>query len=402
MGSRWTKIRDRAVIGNSTIRLRTRMSDCFVVWGALAVFGLGAHAQAGTIEARGIWMHPESQFSADPQIGRQEVREWVEKVAAANFNLILPWTRSEYLAALVDAEYQRVVPIAKWDALGEIVRAASEKGIQVHLWYSFTYYKSPGSPEFNVTHKGNTDWAARRIDELIPDSATGKTAPRRMEDMSPAYPAARSWQLDLIERALQRYPKLRGVHIEEPGYGYPGNDVNERFLQLFRQLYAFEATQSIDGAEAEDLKSLLMTDFMRRLRNHLVAKHPGMALSVNGGHAWRADRQLGRDWLSWARLGWLDYYGAQVYTTDLDVFRERTRTVLGDLAGLCPVYVGIGVEWSGGTNSIEMTLRQIAMARQMGVMGILLFHGKALDETYLAALKAGPFREGAAVPGSKR
>src|SRR4051812_10759890 len=51
-------------------------------------------------EVRAVWMHPDQQFASDPVKGKQEVRQFVNRIADANFNMILPWVTSEYLAAL--------------------------------------------------------------------------------------------------------------------------------------------------------------------------------------------------------------------------------------------------------------------------------------------------------------
>jgi len=377
-------------------------ATAIIVTSAMVILAVGAHGpmgEAATTEARGVWIHPESMFSGDAQVGRKQVREFIDKIAAANFNFVLPWTRSDYLVALKDTEYQKAVPIARWDAVGEIIKVATEKGLQAHLWYSFTHYKSGTSPEFDPRLGGNPEWAARRIDEIIPDRTTGRPSPRRMDSVSPAIPEARAWQLNLISAALQRYSYLKGLHIEEPGYGTSGYDANAKFLELFRETYKAEPTHNIDGPDSTELKARLTTQFMRNLRNILTERYPAITLSANGGFSWQADRRLGRDWMSWARMGWLGYYSPQIYQSNLDAFRTRAETVLRDLGPICPVYIGIGLAWSGGgSNTKETALKQIDIARQAGAKGVIFFSGKSLTEDYFAALREGPFREAAVMP----
>ena len=77
---------------------------------------------------------------------------------------------SGYLAAVADPALQSGVPNARWDALGELVRECVRRGLQVHPWYSFTYYKSPSSPEF----RAHPECRAVRLDELLPDPKTRK------------------------------------------------------------------------------------------------------------------------------------------------------------------------------------------------------------------------------------
>lgn len=353
-------------------------------------------------EFRAVWAHPEALFPADAEKGKAEVRRFVDRMADAHFNLILPWIRSEHVAALTDERYQATVPVAKWDALGELVTAAHGKGIAVEVWYSFTHYKSPESPEFNPKHGGDPSWAARRIDEFVPDKTTGQVVPRRMADLCVLHPGARDWELALIDRLLDRYPLLAGIHIEEPGYGYGGNCCCELCLQLFKTMYGGEATADIDGPQAEDLKCVGTTDFFRRLRTRMLKRNPKLVLSVNGGPLWKGDRKLGRDWRHWAEEGWMDDYEGQVYTPSREGFRKHVRTLIGDLGPSCPVAIGIGVKWSSGSNTMETVLNEIGIARELGAAGVALFSATDLTDDLLAALKAGPFKDTVPLPASQR
>jgi uncharacterized lipoprotein YddW (UPF0748 family) len=349
-------------------------------------------------EIRAVWMHPESQFSADPQKGKLEIHQFVERIVEANFNLILPWVRSEYVAALTDETYQKSIPIAKWDALGELIKVAHERGLQIHLWYSFTYYKTPSSPDFNSMHGGNPEWAARQIDELVPDKITGKVVPRRMANVCPLHPEAREWELNLIKRILERYPWISGVHIEEPGYSGVGNCVCDLCLSLFKSIYGFDETVDVNGPQAQDLKCVGTTAFVRQLRGWLKGKNSKLILSTNGGPSWQADRESGRDWKHWAQMGWLYFYTAQIYTINPEIFDARCQTIITDLGEDCLVSIGIAAQWSGGKNTTETVVKEIEIARRLGAKGVVIFSGQALTEEYLAALKAGPFSQAATLP----
>jgi uncharacterized lipoprotein YddW (UPF0748 family) len=152
-----------------------------------------ARIPAGTTEARGVWIHPEEIFDADPRKGGQQVRATVGRRAEAGFNLILPWTKVGYLVALEHSEYLAAHPTARWDAIGFLIDKSSRAGLDVHLWYAFTEYRSRTSPDFDPRVGGNLEWAARRIDELLPDPRTGGVTPRRWEDVCPQHPQARVW-----------------------------------------------------------------------------------------------------------------------------------------------------------------------------------------------------------------
>lgn len=340
-------------------------------------------------EARGVWMHLHG-FSADAGQGKKEVREAVKRLADANFNLIMPWVVSEYAAALTDTNYLSAAPNAKWDALGEVVREAHGRGMKVEIWYSFTYYKSPKSPEFNPKHGGDPAWAARSLTAL-----QNKTNP--MTDICPMHPEARQWELKQIESLLNRYTNVSGIHIEEPGFGYPQSCVCELCRSVFKNIHGKDLETMIDSSRAVDFRCIGTTEFVRELRERMDKRNPKPILSVNGGPFWRNDRSLGRDWKHWAELGWLDYYASQNYS-DLAGFTSYTQTILSDMPVACPIFVGIGVKWSGGETALPIVLQQIDYARSRGAKGILFFSAKALTDDYLNAFKAGPFKTPAVFP----
>src|SRR5205085_1816038 len=110
------------------------------------------------------------------------------------------------------------------------------------------------------------------------------------------------------------------------------------------------------------------------------------------------DRSLGRDWKHWAESGWVDFYASQNYSGDFAPFASMTTAIMGDLAGQCPVFVGIGIKWSGGATTVPVVMAQVQEARSKGAKGILFFSANSLTDDYLAALKEGPFRTPAAFP----
>jgi len=357
----------------------------------LLALGCAASGQSNSpsVEARGVWLHL-SDFSADAEQGKVQVRKAVKRLADANFNLILPWVVSEYVAALTDTNYLQIAPNAKWDALGELVREAHERGLKVHLWYSFTYYKSPRSPEFDPKHGGSPEWAARSLTAF-----NGKT--NLMTDVCSTRGESRLWELKLIESLLNRYPDISGVHIEEPGYGYPESCVCERCRLLFGK-YGKDLEKVINTLLAEDFRCQGTSLFIEELRKRMDKRNPKPILSVNGGPFWKNDRSLGRDWKHWAEVGLLDYYASQNYSSDFDTFKSYTQTILSDLPNTCPVFVGIGIKWSGGETPLPVALQQVDYARSRGAKGILFFSAKSLTDDYLNALKAGPFKTPAAYP----
>jgi uncharacterized lipoprotein YddW (UPF0748 family) len=343
-------------------------------------------------EVRAVWIHPENLFKAPEAEGRKLVRDAVARLASANFNLILPWVPSGLLAALESDLYKDAHPTARWDVLGVLIDEAAARGIPVEIWYAFTAYRNQASPDFDPRLGGNPQWAAVRLDEYRPDPKTGVKVPRRWNDCCPQHHAARRWQRELLLRICARYPKLGGVHIEEPGYDYPDNCLCDLCREVFEKLHGAPLIDRLATQEAENFRCLGTSAFITELRSALRERFPKLVFSANGGFNYRRERAQGRDWGRWARAGWLDYYAAQVYVSDTGKFRERLAMTMRDIGADCPVYAGLGFLWSTGKNTVAEILRQIEASRQLGVTGFALFHGGAFTPELLDALRAGPFR----------
>ncbi len=357
----------------------------------------GPAGPAGAGEVRGVWVHPEAQFAAEPARGRAQAADLARRLARAGFNLVLAWAPSTCLAAREHPRFLRYCPTAAWDALAEFTAQCRRRGLTVHLWYSPVAYKGPGSPEFQPDAGGDPAWAAVR--------RAGAPPPRQpaMSDLCPQHPGARAWTLDALEKALRRLPGLSGVHLEEPGYSRTGYCVCGLCRSLLAESFGPGwASLAAEGPEVAGLKCRALDALVFRLRRRLAAIRPGLMLSANGGTDWRADAGLGRNWRHWARAGWLDLYVAQDYKSDMAVFEARARQVLAQMGGAAPVALGLGVAWSGGRNRPGTVLAQIALARRLGAAGVVLFHARALSDELMAALASGPFRTPAALPTPAR
>lgn len=343
-------------------------------------------------EVRAIWIHPEQHIAAEEKQGKADIRAMVERFARANFNLLLPWTVSGYLAALDHPAYRADHPAAQWDYLATLIDEAAKLGLDVDMWYSFTDYRSPKSPEFDPALGGSTDWMARRLDEIDPRQTLMKLDDRHVDNVCPQHYQARAWMQAQLETTFQRYPNLHGLHIEEPGYGTRGYCVCPLCQSLFEQLHGRKLTKVLDTPTAEDFRTIGPSAFVEEIRQQLADRHPNMLLSANGGFDWRHDRIRGRDWGRWGASGWLRYFIPQVYVSDLAKFREQLSLTIADIGRACPVYAGIALDSTSGKLTIQQVIQQIEAARELGAPGISLFHGAAFSDEQLQAIQAGPFK----------
>jgi uncharacterized lipoprotein YddW (UPF0748 family) len=98
-----------------------------------------------------------------------------------------------------------------------------------------------------------------------------------------------------------------------------------------------------------------------------------------------------QDWRTWVDSGFLDALCPMAYTTDPEAFEAQIAAVRA-LAAFKPVWAGIGAY----RLSSRETINNIAIARRVGVNGIILFSYDSLvtppnGPEYLAAVGKAAF-----------
>ncbi|NLF68802.1 MAG: family 10 glycosylhydrolase [Candidatus Anammoximicrobium sp.] len=318
-------------------------------------------------ELRAVWCGlPKAK---EREAGLREIGETVRRVKQAGLNTLFIWTETLYLAALDQVELQQAEPRAAWDALGEMMRAARQHGLQVHAWYSPWIYKSPSRA---VELKEHPDWAAVNAQGVADN-----------DGICFVRPEVRQFQLDLLGRFLDRYPDLAGLHIEEPGFNWGADYCYcDHCQQLCRHWFGVDIRRDAAAKPVvHNLAAFMGSDFFARLRQLMIDKRPELWLSANGSGGDNPDWYIGRDWTTWAQRGYLDFYVPQVYTKDVDAFTQRGLKTKARL-GACDLATGLAVSWSSiypERQAADAIKAEIGAARLLGAKGFVLFH---LDHFY--------------------
>ena len=212
-----------------------------------------------------------------------------------------------------------------------------------------------------------------------------------------------SWQLDLLAKALDRYPQVSGFMWKSPGTTMRAIVFAIFAGRIFQELYGEPLVEHLDSLEAQDFRCLGTSAFMVEALPNASQAEPEIRAFNQREPDWRRDRRmLARDWARWAKMGWLDYYLSQTATTDTAVFKRELSQTLKDLNGDCAIFPVMFFTWSGGTNTVAESLRQIEAARELGAGGVFLFPVGSFTEELYAALRKGPFRLPAALPILRR
>jgi uncharacterized lipoprotein YddW (UPF0748 family) len=112
-------------------------------------------------------------------------------------------------------------------------------------------------------------------------------------------------------------------------------------------------------------------------------------LVINGSGGDNPDWHIGRDWTTWARRGYLDFYVPQLYTKSPETFaqqRQKTKLRMGD----CDLVTGMAASWSGiypERQAPKVIEAEIAAARELGAKGFVLFHLDHIQDGHLQAVR---------------
>ncbi|MEN6405326.1 MAG: family 10 glycosylhydrolase [Thermoguttaceae bacterium] len=323
-------------------------------------------------EVRGtVCMLPKG---GDREKGMQEIEAALDSYQSAGLNTVLIWVTSRYLATMDDPKLQKPDPTASWDALGEYLRAAKKRGIQVHAWYSPWIRKAiVGSVELEQ----HPEWAAL--------TTKGTLSPKK-DAVCFVRPEVRQYELDVLSKMMDRYPDFAGIHIEEPGYKWLDDycycDTCRAFCQ---ENFGLDIRKNLEASKptVHSLAAFMCTDFFIRLRKIMLDKRPDMWLSANGGYN-DAEWYIGRDWHTWARRGLIDFYMPQIYCRNVAAFTKRAAIAKESLAG-CDMIPILGITWQAVAPQKQpptLIQEEIAITRKLDAKGFFLFPARALDDTY--------------------
>ncbi len=316
--------------------------------------------------------------AADRKEGLREIEESLDRVKATGFNTLFVFVPSLYIAALDRAELQKDEPRAAWDEFGEIVKAAKKRNMQVHAWFSPWIYKD--KPR-GVELRDHPDWAA--VSSRGDADNSGLCFIR---------PEVRQFELDLIARFIDRYPDLAGIHIEEPGFNWGADYCYcDHCREFCNKWFGVDIRENPESAKPIlcNLAAFMSTDFFARLRQTMTEKRPGMWLSANGSGGKNPDWRIGRDWTTWAKRGYIDFYVPQLYTREVETFK-RLMSDTKSCLDTCDLVAGMAVSWSGiypERQDPKVIQAEIRAAEKLGAKGFVVYHLDHFRDEHFKAIR---------------
>jgi uncharacterized lipoprotein YddW (UPF0748 family) len=353
-------------------------------------------------ETRALWVVRTSLTSPD------RVHAMVAAAQAAGFNTLFVQVRGRGDAYYHSRVEPRAAALARqpagFDPLAQVIREAAAAGLAVHAWINISLVADATGIPTARKHvaQRHPEWLMLPR-ELVPSiGRMSPKDPRYVERLaswtrsnaaaveglytSPVHAGAVDHALDIVDDVIGRY-EVDGLHLDY--VRYPGLQFD--FSRTVLDTFAEGVTRSLPKRTSQELKRLArsnplvyvdrypaawqefrrarMTALLRRIGARVEARRPGTVLSAavvpDPGLA-RDSR--GQDWPSWMRQGLLDVICPMVYTTDSGTFRDQVASVLAASAGR-PVFAGVGAY----RLTAEQTVRHVALARDAGADGFVLF-----------------------------
>jgi uncharacterized lipoprotein YddW (UPF0748 family) len=285
---------------------------------------------------------------------------------------------------------------ATFDPLARVIERARAKSIEVHVWINVLlaagFAQAPAADHVVAQHP---DWvmvpksaAVEALQSHAPILRLVKDAAKKDPDvegyyLSPAVPAVGEHLEKVVREIVRGYP-VAGLHLDFIRYPNKDFDYSRAALTAFgirqKTKQPLQAALGSPGAYAEFRREAL-TALAARLAQAARQERQGLVISsaVVPDEA-TAFGQKFQDWPAWSARGILDAVVPMTYTTDSRVYREQL-TQARALVPAKPVWAGIG------TYRLPMdgTLEKIALARQAGANGVVLFSHESLQNTEKAA-----------------
>ncbi len=302
-----------------------RLSLVALVAILLSCSGCGKEVFTGKREARGVWMsrfeYTNDSSRANPEAGKQRIRDVFEQARRAKFNMIIFQVRGNgdafYRSAYEPWSQLLTGTLGQdpgWDPLQFAVEEAHRLGLELHAWVNtFPIWRGKTPPPESTPRSiylEHPEW-------LVCDSAG---TPMRLSDgyvnISPGVPAARQHVLNVATDIAQKYD-VDGIHFDY--IRYPEESTNRGYSHDSISVARFN---SIDG----NPKKLAWDHWQREQVNQFVADAYNtitqlkpwvkMSASVIGkyrGTGWTAYSAVYQDPRAWMELGKIDFIVPMVY-----------------------------------------------------------------------------------------
>jgi uncharacterized lipoprotein YddW (UPF0748 family) len=370
--------------------------------GALLLPGWRAEAARPLSELRGLWVIRTALVSP------QSVDRVVDEAAASGFNALFVQVRGRgdafYESDLVARSPLLWQQPARFDPLARLVERARSRGLEVHAWVNVLLAAHFGQPlpRGHVVSR-HPEWVM--VPRPVATAALVATPSRRLSlvrdaarregeaegyYLSPAAEGVAEHVEEVVRELVRDYP-LDGLHLDFIRYPGPAWDYSRFALEGFRRSRGGGDLLGGPGSSPaawDEYRRTVLTRLTTRLADAARVERPGLVLSaaVAPDQAQAVHHKF-QDWPGWLEKGVLGALCPMTYTPDNGIFLQQVEQAVALAAGRQPVWAGIGAY----RMSVDAVVEKVALARQAGASGIVLFSHESLDPTDLRWLREQAF-----------
>lgn len=353
-------------------------------------------------ELKGIWLRPN-------ETTREEIIKTIEKIHLAGIEEIFLETYYHGLTIFPSKTmndygfYSQNPKFDGIDILGTYIEEAHKRGMKVNIWFETFYIgnKNPENDPQNILTV-HPDWA--NINKISIDSQTFAVSKSEHNGyfLDPANPEVQMFLETLLNEIICDY-KPDGINLDYIRYpqslaakysAYENS--NWGYTQYARN--EFTEKYGKDPVELTKDDSLwLMWDKYRQdkisafvLRINEITKHKDINLTaVIFPDMKRALETKQQDWSTWSLTNSLNGVTPLFLTCDAQTTQTMLNEILRNTLPSTKIYAGLFTTFMNGSQ--EDLLRQIHVARQNKINGIILFDFAHLNDAYISTLNTCVF-----------
>jgi len=355
-------------------------------------------------EMRGLWVVRTALVSPEA------VDRAVDEAADAGFNALFVQVRGRgdafYRSSIVSRSPLLERQPRAFDPLARLLARARARRLQVHAWVNVLLSAHFGQPlpRDHVIER-HPEWVmAPKSVASVALVARGKRRLKLIMDagraegdvegfyLSPAVPEVGA-HLEAVVRELVRGYAVDGVHLDFIRYPGPTFDWSRASLEGFRREAGGDLLSAPTRSPAawDAYRRRVVTALATRLADAARSERPGVVISaaVAPDEA-QAVTQKFQDWPGWLESGLLSAICPMTYTPDSRLFRSQVEAVRDKAVGGQPVWAGVGAWRLDPAGVVE----KVALAREAGARGIVLFSHESLDPDHRRSLREEAFAAG--------
>jgi len=379
---------------------------------ALAVAAQASGASLPKGELRGLWVVRTALVSP------QAVDSVVDEAEEAGLNALFVQVRGRgdafYHSSLAPRSPLLERQPQKFDQLKRLIARARTRGLQVHAWVNvlLTAHFGQPLPDGHVLEK-HPDWA------MVPKSqmaaALVASGSRRLQliaaagraegdvegyYLTPAAPGVAAHLEAVVREIVRAYP-VDGLHLDFIRYPGPTFDYSKPMLEGFQKRTGggdLIGQPAAHPTEWDAYRRELLTALTTRLADAARQERPGLVLSaaVAPDEAQAVNNKF-QDWPRWLASGVLQALCPMTYTPDSRLFSMQVAAVRERTGPGQPLWAGIAAYRLDVAGIVE----KVALARQAGAQGVVLFSHESLAPADLRPLRDGAFgRQLVVAPGA--